>query len=97
MVANTQRPVISGSPNDVDGAVKTSAIPPMNCFQMTFNEKMIVLTCATLAVWRDWFRRTGTKRQAKSTFCPEVHDHRVLARLKYPTSWYPAAECFSEV
>ena len=37
VVANTQRRVVNGEPNDVNGAVKTpSAIPPMSGFQLTF-------------------------------------------------------------
>ena len=35
-------------------------------------------------------------RKRPKTFCPEAHDHSVLARQKYSTSSYPAAECFSE-
>ena len=38
----------------------------------------------------------GNRWTKTKTFCPEVHDHRVLARLKYSASWYPAAGCFSE-
>jgi len=41
------------------------------------------------------FLSVGRKHQANSTSCPEVHDHRVLARLKYSAPCYPAAECFS--
>ena len=40
MVANTQRGVVKGEPDDVNGAVKTSvAIPPVIGFQMTIERE----------------------------------------------------------